>query len=44
MAKFPIRLLGLVLLAVTITVPGCQALYHATTLPTLTEAIEQMED
>lgn len=44
MAKFPVRLLGLVLLTVTITVPGCQALYHATTLPTLGEAIEQLED
>lgn len=44
MAKFPVRLLGLVLLTVTITVPGCQALYHATTLPTLTEVIEQAED
>ena len=41
MAKVPLRALGLLLLTVTISVPGCQALYHATTLP---EALEQMAE
>jgi hypothetical protein len=40
MAKLPLRALGLALLTVTICVPGCQALYHATTLPQVLERVE----
>ena len=43
MAKLPLRVLGLALLTVTICVPGCQALYHATTIPDALERHEQVE-
>ncbi len=33
MAKLPLRLLGLALLTVTITVASCQALFHDVQLP-----------
>ncbi|MGE0624272.1 MAG: hypothetical protein AB7I04_24340 [Pseudomonadales bacterium] len=41
MAKLPLRALGLALLVVSICVPGCQALYHATTLPDALERQQQ---
>ena len=41
MAKFPLRALGLLLLTVAIVVPGCQALFHSTTIP---DALEQLDD
>jgi hypothetical protein len=44
MAKLPLRVLGIALLIVTITVPGCQALYHATTIPEVLERYEVSED
>jgi len=37
MAKLPLRALGLALLTVAICVPGCQALFHATTIPDVLE-------
>ena len=37
MAKFPLRFFGLLLLSVAIGVPGCQALYHSTTIPAVLE-------
>ena len=37
MAKVPLRALGLFLLTVSIAVPGCQALYHSTTIPDVLE-------
>ena len=33
MAKLPLRVLGLLLLALTITVASCQALFHFTDVP-----------
>ena len=44
MAKLPLRLLGIALLTVAICVPGCQALFQATTLPDALERIERIED
>jgi len=44
MAKLPLRVLGIALLTVTISVPGCQALFHATTIPDALERIELIED
>ena len=44
MAKLPLRILGIALLTVTVWVPGCQALYQATSLPSAFELIEQIED
>jgi hypothetical protein len=43
MAKFPLRALGLLLLTVSIGVPGCQALFHATTIPDALEQRQQPE-
>jgi hypothetical protein len=40
MAKLPLRALGLLFLTVSIGVPGCQALYHSSTIPDLLEHIE----
>ena len=40
MAKLPMRALGLLLLMVAIGVPGCQALFHSTTIPDALERIE----
>ena len=37
MAKLPLRFFGLLLLSVAIGVPGCQALYHSTTIPDVLE-------
>ena len=44
MAKLPLRALGLLLLTLTVSVPGCQALFHASTTPFLPEILEQLED
>ena len=44
MAKLPLRALGLLLLTVAIGVPGCQALFHATTIPDLVEQFEEIDD
>jgi hypothetical protein len=43
LAKLPIRMLGLLLLAVAVSVASCQALIHGLTEPT-TEAIQQRLD
>lgn len=40
MAKLPLRALGLLLLTLSIGVPGCQAFYHSTTIP---DALEHLE-
>ncbi len=44
MAKLPLRVLGIALLTITICVPGCQALFHATKLPSAFALVEQIED
>lgn len=41
MAKLPLRALGLALLVVSIGIPGCQALFHATTIPAALERQQQ---
>ena len=41
MAKLPLRALGLLLLTAAIFVPGCQALFHATTIPDVLEQQQQ---
>jgi hypothetical protein len=43
MAKLPLRALGLVLLTVAVCVPGCQALFHATTIPQALERAHPTE-
>lgn len=43
MAKLPLRALGLALLLVAIGIPGCQALFHATTIPDVLERQQQQE-
>ena len=44
MAKLPLRVFGIFLLFVTITVPGCQALFYATPLPELPQTIHELMD
>lgn len=44
MAKLPLRALGLLLLTLTIGIASCQALFHATELPSLPGALEQLGD
>lgn len=44
MAKLPLRLLGLFLLCVALTVTGCQALFHSTALPELPQMLEELTD
>ena len=41
MARVPLRAMGLLLLTLAIGVPGCQALFQATTIP---EALEQIQE
>jgi hypothetical protein len=43
MAKLPLRLLGLALLTVTITVASCQALFHDVRLPFQDLPAEKLE-
>lgn len=42
MAKLPLRLLGLALLTVTITVASCQAVFHGMRLPTENPPVERL--
>lgn len=44
MAKLPLRALGLVLLTLTIGIASCQALFHASELPSLPDALERLGD
>lgn len=44
MAKFPLRVLGLLLLSTAISVSSFQALFHATALPKVHGAIERIGD
>jgi len=44
MAMFPLRALGLLLLTITLSVASCQALFHATDVGTLPQALEQLHD
>ena len=44
MAKLPLRILGLLLLTLTIGIASCQALFQVTELPSLPEALQQLED
>lgn len=44
MAKLPLRALGLLLLTLTIGIASCQALFHATELPSLPAALERLDD
>jgi hypothetical protein len=44
MAKLPLRILGLLLLMLTIGIASCQAVFHATELPSLPAALEGLED
>jgi hypothetical protein len=43
MANIPQRVLGLLLLTLTITVASCQALFHDVTLPSLPAALERAD-
>jgi hypothetical protein len=43
MAKLPLRLLGLTLLTVTITVASCQALFHDVRLPFQDAPVELLD-
>lgn len=43
MARLPLRLLGLALLTVTITVGSCQALFHDVRLPFQEPPVERPE-
>lgn len=43
MAKLPLRLLGLALLTVTITVASCQAVFHDMRLPFQDAPVERLE-
>ena len=44
MARLPLRLLGLLLLTVTITVASCQAMFYGASLPSLPSVLEFTED
>ena len=44
MARFPLRVLGLLLLTATITVARCQAVFHGAELPSLPAVLEFTED
>ena len=44
MAKFPLRALGLLLLFLSITVPGCQAAFRATGLPGPDQVMDWFDD
>lgn len=44
MARFPLRVLGLLLLTATITVSSCQAVFHGAELPSLPAVLELTED
>lgn len=44
MAKLPLRVLGIALLTIAISVPGCQALFQATKIPEAIDLIQQFED
>jgi len=41
MAKLPQRAFGLLLLTLSVSVAGCQALFHGVTLPSVGMVIEQ---
>jgi hypothetical protein len=43
MAKLPLRLLGLALLTVTITVASCQAVFYELSLPFEDTPVERLE-
>ncbi len=43
MAKLPLRLLGLALLTVTITLASCQALFYDVRLPFQDAPVERLE-
>lgn len=44
MATLPLRALGLLLLTLTISVASCQALFYATDLGSLPQALERLDD